>query len=95
MANELVEQNNPGPKYQHDCDDCNFSGALEFHNMHVDIYRCGHSFYSGFLFRFSDEPSDNTHMPEQVVVRLASETGHPAEEVVAALSQFDFGTRRA
>lgn len=59
-----------GPVYKHDCENCVYLLTYAFRGREVDVYACGSAILGGKVFRFSDEPSDNTTMVESVIVRL-------------------------
>lgn len=59
------------PKYQHDCESCQFLG----HFFSVDVYVCMYDKkfddYIGTLIgRYSDEPSDNHTCPIHMLIEL-------------------------
>lgn len=52
---------NPKPRYEHDCDNCIYVGAISYYsNEHnyADVYLCQHDSSYSLIVRFSDEPSD-------------------------------------
>lgn len=61
--------NKNGPVYKHHCGDCVYLLTLvtPTHGM-VDAYSCKWSIVSGKTFRFSDEPSDYTALPDDDLI---------------------------